>query len=355
MLRAALRRVLMSCLVCMGALLTVTIVAKPAFSQELLLNRSFETPVAPQNGNNFYISISNWTLTNLTAPVPQPVNIVRPFPGYGNNALATPPSGGNQYLDINSAGGLVNQVVTIPRDGNIDFSAWFSVREGSRALTTTINIRNASGTIVAAASVSHLATDAIGVWKQASAVNIPVRAGSYTLEIVLDDYANADLASLVFKPGLTVTKTSAVFSDGISAANPKAIPGSFIDYTLGVSNPAAVTGANPVPGYDVTSSSLLLNDTTPANTELFVGNLGGGGTGPAAFDPGTTALGYNFVSLASTADGIEFSNNNGSSWTYTPVPDAAGFDAAVTNVRLRPSGIMAAGTNFSFRIRYRVK
>lgn len=327
----------------------------PALSQELLINRSFETPVVPNNGNNFYAGLPNWAFTNITPANPLPANLVKPFAGYGSNALATPTGGGTQYLDINSAGGSVSQVVTFTRDGNIDFSGWFSVRESPRALTSTINIRNTSGTIIATAAANHLATDAIGVWKQASATNIPVMAGSYTFEIVLGDYANVDLTSLVFKPGLTVTKSSAVFSDAISTANPKAIPGSFIDYTLGVSNPAAIGGANPVPGYDVSSNSILLNDTTPANTELFVGNLGSAGTGPAVFNPGTTAMGYSFVSLANASDGIEFSNNNGTSWTYTPIPDALGFDSAVTNVRLRPNGIMAAGTNCSFRIRYRVK
>jgi hypothetical protein len=356
MLRVAVRRIFLSCLVCASVLLSLMTAAKPAFAQEMLINRSFETPAVPNNGNNFYATLPNWAFTNVTPANALPVNLVKPFTGYGpNNAITTPTGGGFQYLDVNSAAGSVSQVVTFTRDGNIDFSAWFSVRESPRALTSTINIRNSSGTIIAAAAANHLATDAIGVWKQASAANIPVRAGSYTFEIVLADYGNTDLTSLVFKPGLTVTKTSAVFNDSISAANPKAIPGSYIDYTLGVSNPAAIGGANPVPGYDVTPGSIVFSDATPANLELFVGNLGGSGTGPAVFNPGTTAMAYSFVSLASAADGIEFSNNNGASWTYTPIPDALGFDGAVTNVRLRPSGIMAAGTNCSFRIRYRVK
>lgn len=335
--------------------LTLAVNPKAALAQEMLINRSFEAPVAPLNGNNFYPTLPNWAFTNISTVQANPVNLVKPFSGYAGNPTATPTNGGLQYLDINSAAGSVSQVVTFPREGNIDFSAWFSVRDTPQALSNSINIRNSSGIVIATISVSHLATDPIGLWKQATSINIPVSAGSYTFEIVMADPANVDLASLVFKPGLTTTKTSSVFSDQISTANPKAIPGSYIDYVLSVSNPAAVTGANPIPGYSVTSSSLILTDPTPANMELFVGNLNGGMSGPAQFNPGTSGLTYTYTTLASATDGIEFSNNNAASWGYIPVPDAAGFDAAVTNVRLRPTGAMPAGTTFSFRIRYRLK
>jgi hypothetical protein len=351
---AVIRRGLILCCAFTVFLLALMCSAKPAFAQEMLLNRSFESPVVPNNGNNFYATLPNWAFTNISPANANPVNLIRPFAGYTGNPTATPTGGGIQYLDINSARGSVSQTVTFPRDGNIDFSAWFSVRDNQQALTNSINIRNSSGTVIASTSASHLASDPIGLWRQASAVNVAVSAGSYTFELVMADPSNTDLASLIFKPGLTTTKTSVVFSDPVSITNPKAIPGSFIDYTIGLSNPAAIGGANPVPGYTVTSGSVIVSDATPANMEMFVGDLGGAGTGPAVFNAGTSGLSYTYTNLASATDNIEFSNNNGTSWTYTPVPDAAGFDAAVTNVRMRPTGAMAAGTNFSFRLRYRV-
>ena len=38
----------------------------PANAQELLANRSFESPVVPANGNNFYATIPSWTVTSVT-------------------------------------------------------------------------------------------------------------------------------------------------------------------------------------------------------------------------------------------------------------------------------------------------
>ncbi len=329
-----------------------------AQAQELLQNRSFETPVTPGNGNNFYATLPNWIVVDSPVVNTVPVNIVRPFAGYFPGGPVTTPTanGGVQYLDINSTGGTVSQSFTITQNGNIDFSAWFSVRDRQQALTTTISIRNSSGTVIATASASHVAADPIGLWLQASGGNIAVAPGTYTFAMQMDNFANADLASVVFKPGLSMTKSSVAFSDPVNnTTNPKLIPGAFVDYTLTVNNPAAVTGPPPIPGYSATSGSVIVSDPTPANLALFVGNVGGGATGPAVFTAGTSGMTYSYVSLASATDGIEFSNNNGVSWTYTPVPDANGVDALVTNVRMRPTNAMPAGTSFTFRLRYRIK
>jgi hypothetical protein len=157
-----------------------------ASAQELLLNRSFETPVVPSNGNNFYATISNWILINVTPANALPWNIIRPFAGYAGNPTTTPAGGGIQYADVNSAAGTLVQAVTIPSNGMIDFSGWFSVRDNQQALSgLTINIRNSSNVVVATVSTSFVAADAIGLWKQASASNIPIAAGSYTFEVTL--------------------------------------------------------------------------------------------------------------------------------------------------------------------------
>lgn len=328
-------------------MLALVAAGTPARAQELLINRSFEAPVTPANGNNFYTTIPNWTATNVTPANPQPYNVVRPHTGYAGNPTAPPAGGGVQYFDVNAAAGSMNQTVTIASTGMVDFSGWFSVRDNQQALSgLTINIRDATNAIVGTATTSFLATDPIGLWKQVSGTNIPVAAGTYTFEAVIPNPANFDLAGLVFKPALTLSKSSVAYSDPQSGtANPKLIPGGVAQYTISATSPAS---------YTITNDSITLVDTTPTNSALVVTDIGGAGSGPAAFTAGTSGLTYAFTSLASTTDDIEFSNNGGATYTYAPVADANGADSAVTHLRLRPKGTMAASSSFSFALRYRV-
>ena len=329
------------------AWLVLLCVPAPAAAQELLQNRSFETPVAPANGNNFYTTIASWTVTGTQA---QPVNIVKPWSGYSGNPTVTPTGGGVQYLDVNSSDGKARQTVTIPPAGMIDFSAWFSVRDFSQALTgCTVNIYNASNVLVGSVSTSFAASDPIGLWKQAASASLPVAAGTYTIELVIPDYANVDLASLVFKPALTMAKTSKPYSDPVNGTtNPKLIPGGLAEYTITVTSPSS---------YTVSANSLLLVDATPAGMDLSVLDIAGTGTGPAALAQGSpsSTLTYTYGGLSSTTDNIQFSNNGGTTWTYTPVANANGVDPNVTHVRLNPQGTMAAGSSFNFRLRYRIR
>ncbi|MBC2776738.1 hypothetical protein [Parasphingopyxis marina] len=322
-------------------------ISASAGAQELLQNRSFESPVAPANGNNFYVTIPNWTVTSATGN-PQPANIVRPWAGYAGNPIVTPTGGGVQYFDVNSSAGTLRQTITLPAAGLVDFSAWFSVRDDQQALSgLTVNIRNAGNVVVASVSTSFTAANPIGLWKQAAATNIPLAAGSYTFEIVLPDPANVDLASFVWKPPLSITKTSSAYSDPIrGTTNPLRIPGGVTEYLITVTSPAA---------YTVSNNTIAIVDATPPNADLSVVSIGG--AGPAVFVQGSpsSTLAYTYTSLASTTDDIQFSNNGGASWTYTPVPNANGVDPAVTHVRLRPRGTMAAGSSFRFRLRYRVR
>ncbi len=323
-------------------------VSAPAAAQELLLNRSFESALTPTpvNGNNFYTTIPNWTAINITPAQATPWNIIRPWSGYAGNPTVTPTGGGSLYLDITSASATIRQTVTIPSQGMVDFSGWFSVRDFSQILTgLNINIRNSSNVVVATTSTSFVAADPIGLWKLASASNIPLAAGTYTFEVDIPNYANFDLASLVFKPSLNVGKISTTISDGVSTANPKSLPGAVMEYTLSATSPSS---------YSVTANSMVLTDSTPANMALIVSDIGGAGIGPAAFTAGSTGLSYTFTSLGSAADDIEFSNNNGTSWTYTPAAGVNGTDPAVTTIRLRPKGTMAASSTLIFKLRYRV-
>lgn len=153
-------------------------------------------------------------------------------------------------------------------------------------------------------------------------------------------------------PSLTTILSHPLVSDPSNGtANPKAIPGAVLLYSLNVSNGSA--------GYP-DSNSVSIVQSVPAQASLFVGNLGGAGSGPVAFAQGSpsSGLGYTFSSLASGIDDLAFSNNGGVSFGYTPVADAAGYDPAVTHIRVSPKGVFAGASGSGspgFTISYRVK
>jgi len=162
---------------------------------------------------------------------------------------------------------------------------------------------------------------------------------------------SAQDSDTVVYPGLVVMKTVAVLNDPVNGVtNPKNIPGAEVLYTVIVTN----TGQGRVD-----MDSMLLSDPVPANTTLFVGDQGGSPAGPVTFSEAGSNLSYSFTSLATSTDDVEFSNNNGSTWVYTPVPDANGYDPAVTNLRLRPKGRMAgwagSGAYPSYTFTFKVK
>jgi len=141
---------------------------------------------------------------------------------------------------------------------------------------------------------------------------------------------------------LAIAKTSVAYSDQVNGLiSPKLIPGSFANYTLTITAPASTSPTN---------NSVIVTDALPTNLGLFVGTYAPG-PGPVRFTPGASGLTYSVTSLANATDDLEFSNNGGASWTYVPTADADGVDAAVTHVRIRPKGTMAAGSSFTINLR----
>ncbi len=157
---------------------------------------------------------------------------------------------------------------------------------------------------------------------------------------------NAISATISVAPPLTIVKSSQVYLDPQNGTtNPKAIPGSFIAYTVTVANPAT---------YTVTTDSVIIVDATPANMWLFVGDVPGG-AGPVLFQSTGSGLTYAYGGLGSTTDDVEFSNNGGSTWTYTPVLNASLVDPNVTHMRIRPKGAMAPSSSFNLIFGYMVQ
>ena len=90
------------------------------------------------------------------------------------------------------------------------------------------------------------------------------------------------------------------------------------------------------------NNSVIIVDNIPANTRMFVGDLATPGSGPVAFVNGTpgSALTWTYTAPNNLTDDLDFSNDGGSTWNYVPVPDVAGFDAAVNAIRMKPRGVM---------------
>ncbi|HMJ93180.1 MAG TPA: hypothetical protein VK472_03675 [Allosphingosinicella sp.] len=204
-----------------------------------------------------------------------------------------------------------------------------------------------SAATINAASTCTYSVNTLGTTPGSKTNTIPAGALTATHSgIAVASLADASATVTVSAP-LTIVKSSIVYSDPLNGlTTPKAIPGGFVSYTVLVSNPATLA---------VDSNSIIVVDATPANLQLYVGNIPGG-TGPILFVNGapSSALTYAFTSLASTTDDVEFSNNSGSTWTYVPVPNANGVDPAVTHMRIKPKGSMAAGSSFSLFFGYRI-
>ncbi|HEU0133397.1 MAG TPA: hypothetical protein VFR28_01115 [Allosphingosinicella sp.] len=221
----------------------------------------------------------------------------------------------------------------------------------SCATATTAAAANGGSFAVSAATVPAAGTCTYTVTTTVTSPGNKVNtiaAGALT-----GSYGNVAVASLdpasatiqVSAP-LTIVKSSIAYSDPQNGtANPKLIPGSYVYYTVTVANPGGVA---------VTSGSIVITDPTPANLSLYVANLPGG-TGPLLFTPGSSGSTYSFAGLASMADDVEFSHNQGSTWTYVPTANSAGVDPAVTHMRIRPKGTMAPGSSFTLNFGYLVK
>src|SRR5690606_37917937 len=137
---------------------------------------------------------------------------------------------------------------------------------------------------------------------------------------------------------LTVVKLSTPYSDPVNGTtNPKSIPGVLVTYLIIVTAPAETQ-------VDEDAAVLFAADL-PAVA----------GTSPIGGLPNASNLQMTFNGLAADDDDVEFSDDDGATWDYDPVPDADGLDEAVTDVRIHPKGLFAPGQNFWVGFRVKIK
>ena len=129
-----------------------------------------------------------------------------------------------------------------------------------------------------------------------------------------------------FGVDLLVSKLYNLLADPYNGtSNPKAIPNADIRYTIGVVNRGSGS-----PDAD----SLVITDDISPGIRLCVSAVCQAG-GPIVFDPSGSPF-----PPGVTLGPVAYSNNGGATYTYSPVPDANGFDAAVDAVRIIMSGTM---------------
>jgi uncharacterized repeat protein (TIGR01451 family) len=146
------------------------------------------------------------------------------------------------------------------------------------------------------------------------------------------------------KANLTLSKSMTIISDPVNGVtNPKAIPGAVIEYAI------TVTNAGPGP---VDVSTVVITDPLPANIAAYVAGTA------VTFADGVPATGLTFSYPANV--GWSKAIGGGAPYTATLTPDANGYDAAVTGIRIAPTGIMPAAIvagqpNFTVRFRAQIK
>ena len=146
-------------------------------------------------------------------------------------------------------------------------------------------------------------------------------------------------------PALRVQKTVAVLTDPVrGSTNPHQIPGSVQRYQVAVTNTGTGT---------VDASTLVIVDPIPSGAAMYVSTAAGT---PVVFVDGSVASNLSFNYAAN----VSYSNQPGgvAPFTYVPVPDANGFDANVTAVRIGPTGTLAGASGASqpsFTVEFRVR
>ncbi len=153
------------------------------------------------------------------------------------------------------------------------------------------------------------------------------------------------------KPVDMTVATKTTWDPQSNTTNPRATPGSRQRTTITVSNldiatidPNSLKIILPTPNKGVVA---LDGDKTAGNPVVVI-------SGVAA-----SKLNLTYLASNSAGDDVDFSNNanfraDTEPWSYQPTPGDAAMQAAITAVRFRPQGTMAAKSSFSMSLPYSV-
>lgn len=141
-------------------------------------------------------------------------------------------------------------------------------------------------------------------------------------------------------PIITVDKSvDTIYDPYNGASNPKAIPGSILEYTI--------TAFNSGP-YRTDNNTIRIADLIPTKTKICVANHGD--CVVPYFVDGSPTSGL-------TVGTIEYSDTGGSTFTYAPIADGYGTDSSVTHLAAPTLGEfqpMTGSTPPSFSLKFRV-
>lgn len=166
---------------------------------------------------------------------------------------------------------------------------------------------------------------------------------------------SASDVTVVVQPALSITKTVSTFSNPVeNQSNPKAIPGSILEYQIVVTN----TGASAID-----ANSVIITDPLPAGLRLVLNNP----VAPVEFDPGTSTLTLTPTDVGNNGappyNDVALSNTGGS--TYLSLGQIAvsgdGVDATspkIDYIRINPKGTFpgaSGGNSPSFTLRFKVQ
>jgi hypothetical protein len=258
-----------------------------------------------------------------------------------NTGIATVAPGGNT-----TAQGIVTFTNTVGNTGNADDTYTFTGPTIPSGFTVEVSV-NGLGTDYVNVSTSPT----LSVLYNTSA-NILVRVTAPAGNVVLTGYptlvratslntpaANNETIDRLYTGYLQLDKSQTVANATGQGGATEAVPGATVAYMVAYDNVTSSGGTN---NSTITASSIVLLDPVPANTDFKVGSI--------TSNPGTG------ITLVVTS----YSNDGGSTWTYTPVSGGgsapAGYDRTVTHVRFTLTGPVApadvAGSNgFTVRIR----
>ena len=276
----------------------------------------------------FLVDDLEWSIVNGTLGTPEGFGVVGStlatfVPGQlmaitatvnANPTAATGPMTANVYDD---GGTLVASGITLYNDGTHgDATAGDAIWSndgtdgGNPTYTIPLSATTSSGWILRV-----FAKDASSSTLGAANNGLVHRNGQPAAQIEANYWNIDDFTFAVSGASLTVTKISSVLTDGISASNPKAIPGATVRYciTVGNAGPAAAT-------------SVSMSDTLQSDLSFISGSMRSGAT-------------------CGSASTVEDDNASGADESDTIGASISGSTITITNTSLASGANMALTFN----------